>query len=148
MQLVAWFVWLAFWHFPIDWLFQTEADAIAKSTDKKVRSRHCLHYALAMDAVAVVGQYVFYGVWNHGWHPIAFGVWVYVSHSLEDTYLPVLWWAQRIRKIPEMQRPPPGGLQAAVQETLKRPINLILFIVVDQIFHLLTLWPAAWLASH
>lgn len=142
------FAMLTFVHFFADWLFQTQHEATRKHKDWKVRAWHCLVYtaffipvvlALAPTAWALGGSLAI----------------LWVSHFVIDTYIPVFLWAKYMRKISDLN--PTGRKfndtmlkdltvgQEEFARLWKLPVYPILFIAVDQIFHLAFLWPVVFL---
>lgn len=120
-------------HFIADWLFQSHAEAMAKPTDFYVRGIHCLIYTailLGVIAVSLAPSPFAMAV-------IAVALWV--SHFIEDTYLPVIVWAKFIRKPPEMSTTTLEGFK----DFASTPLGKILLITVDQIVHLVFLVPVA-----
>lgn len=119
----------AFVHFFVDWIFQTHAEAMAKHNNWKVRARHCAIYTAGfVPLLAWLG-------WGAG-HLAAGTAILFVSHFVEDTYLPVYLWALYVRRVPIVRH---GGREAFsvwVDSTLGK----ILMIAVDQIIHITFLW--------
>lgn len=107
---------MALAHFAFDWLLQSDREAQTKSTNALTRALHCVLYAVLMEST-------FY------WLDRSLSVWtrclilviLLVSHFVEDTYKPVIWWMQNVRQV----EPDKGN-----------PLHLILMITVDQIIHL------------
>lgn len=123
---------LVFCHFCADWLWQSHEQAEAKKNDPWVRWSHCLGYTTWMTVP----------VWLVlGGDPLFFVCLLLLlfSHYIGDGYKITLWWAKRVRRIPEDQMTPAW------------PMTVVLFVVVDQIWHLAWLWvPAilgAWISS-
>ena len=87
-------------HFTIDWIFQSHDEAIRKSKEWKVRARHCLIYTAPFAIVLV---------WSSSQQYVSpssasgLVVLVFLSHFIEDTYLPVVWWMKYVRRPPEMR---------------------------------------------
>lgn len=117
------FALLAFAHFVVDFIFQTHSEAMGKSHDWKIRARHCLVYTGGM----LVACYVLGMV---GWLLVWAGVVLFASHFVEDTYLPVYWWAKYIRMAPGVTSI--DGFKAWAGT----PLGILLIIAVDQIIHL------------
>lgn len=119
-------------HFIADWIFQSHDEAMAKSTNSKVRAKHCAVYTATICAVCL-----------GGFHLPLLDVAVYAtilfsSHFLEDSYLPVYLWAKYIRRAPEFNLPEVSELdrfKAFASTTLGK----ILLIAIDQIIHILYL---------
>jgi len=87
---------LVFIHFAVDWIFQTHAEAMAKHNNWKVRARHCAIYTtpfipfLLWIGVPVSLVFASAGI-------------LFISHFVEDMYLPVFYWAKWIRRPPSMR---------------------------------------------
>jgi hypothetical protein len=108
-------------HFVADWMTQTEKIAVHKHDDWHVRSVHCTIYTLCflpilffMPLYSVAAVMSFLTLW--------------ISHFVLDSYVPVWAWARYIRR-PDMP----------VLTWMKTQLGCIIFIVVDQIFHILFL---------
>jgi len=129
---------LTFIHFFADWLFQTDHEAVNKSRNWKIRARHCAIYTIFFIPV-ILSMSVY------GWWLVACLANLYISHFIIDTYLPVYFWAKYFRAMPvfkdETLTPDEQFRKAWTQ-----PIAPILFITVDQIMHLLFLWPVVIIA--
>lgn len=134
MTTVSAFTVLVFAHFCADWLPQSHDEAMRKSREWRVRARHCLSYSaivaivagcLGASSVAVLGAFV----------------WLWATHFIEDTYIPVYLWARYIRGVP--------GLDSKHEFVtwFQTPLGAILAITVDQIVHIGCLWPVAWLCA-
>ena len=67
---------------------------------------------------------------------------LFFSHFIEDTYIPVYLWAKYIRRIPNIRL---DGIMAFKSE-FGHPLGLMLFVAVDQIIHLLFLFPLIYFA--
>src|SRR5580704_673302 len=95
---------LGFIHFFVDWIFQSHAEAMVKHNNPKIRAKHCLIYTLGFVPLL-------FFCWHVGallaWQFVASLVILFVSHFVEDTYLPVFYWAKYIRRPPEMTEPYP-----------------------------------------
>lgn len=139
------FVILVFVHFFADWIFQNHEQATKKHNDFSVRGRHCLYYTVPFIFVILL-----LGV--DGWWLITSILILFLSHFIIDTYVPVFLWAKYIRKVPEISTALPNSDDRGIfkntpaQEEFAKlfktsPIYAILFIAVDQILHLLFLWP-------
>jgi hypothetical protein len=90
------FALLVFIHFTIDWMFQSHAEAMAKHNNHLIRAIHCLIYTTPFVPF----------MWWCGlrWYwTLIFAIVLFLSHFVEDTYLPVLFWAKYIRRPPEMR---------------------------------------------
>jgi Protein of unknown function (DUF3307) len=148
---------LAFIHFFVDWIFQSHSEAMVKHNNPKIRAKHCLIYTLGFVPLL-------FFCWQVGallaWQLVASLLILFVSHFVEDTYLPVFYWAKWIRRPPEMTEPrkitgvdgyisllppdPKAGFVAFIQTTLGK----ILMIAIDQIIHLAFLFPIVWFVLH
>lgn len=123
------FALFTFNHFLVDWVFQTHDEAMKKSTSGLWRARHCLIYTAGFLPV----------MWLLGLTPlrVVLGCLVlFVSHFVEDTYLPVYLWAKHIRRMPEVRQ---EGIEG-FKKQFKAPLGVVLFISIDQIIHLCFLW--------
>jgi hypothetical protein len=132
------FAFLTFIHFFADWLFQTDYEARNKSKNWKIRAVHCVVYTLffipAMMLMGFSGWWLLAGISN-----------LFISHFIIDTYLPVFYWAKYMRKM-EIFNNNKLTQQEQFIEAWKQPVAPILFITVDQILHLLFLWPIVLIA--
>lgn len=129
------FVLLAFNHFVVDWVFQTHNEAMKKTTDWRWRARHCLIYAIGfLPLLLLMGL-------TPGELVASFAI-LFGSHFLEDTYIPVYLWAKHVRRIPLVRL---DGTMAFKQE-FKKPLGLMLLVAVDQIIHLVFLFPVIYFA--
>jgi hypothetical protein len=144
-----------FVHFFVDWILQTHAEAMVKHNNWKVRARHCLIYTVGFIPL----------MWFLHFDVLQFAIGLNVlfwSHFVEDTYLPVFFWAKYVRRPPEMTEPwketyiredgstafrvhPPDAKRGFV-EFVQTPLGKILMIAVDQIIHLAFLFPLVWMA--
>lgn len=142
-----------FVHFFVDWIFQTHAEAMAKHNNAKVRARHCLIYTIGFVPLMLLLKFT---MWEF---VIGINI-LFWSHFIEDTYLPVYLWAKYIRKPPEMTNPivkedvngilkaqvlPPDP-KAGFIKFVSTPLGKILMIAIDQIIHLVFLFPLVWMA--
>jgi len=129
------FALLAFNHFLVDWGFQTHHEATRKSTDWHWRARHCFIYMLGFLPILLL----------MGLEPWKLGVAqaiLFFSHFVEDSYIPVYLWAKYIRQMPGLRL---DGTTAFKSE-FNHPLGLMLFVAVDQIIHLLFLFPLIYLS--
>ena len=143
---------LTFIHFFVDWIFQSHAEAMVKHNNGVVRARHCAIYTMGF--IPILGFFLWAGALtlSQCWLSVAI---LFISHFIEDTYLPVFLWAKHMRKPPEMTQPitfkrndemvteinPMEGFKLFVQT----PIGKILMIAIDQIIHLAFLFPIVWM---
>lgn len=93
----GYFALLTLLHFTVDWVFQSHDEAMAKSRDRAVRLKHCAVYTLPFALVMTASTWSF-------WPCLGACALLLVSHFVEDTYLPVLWWAKYVRRPPTMRR--------------------------------------------
>jgi len=126
---------LVFNHFIIDWGFQTHNEAMKKSSDWKVRGRHCLIYATGFMPLLFLMDL-------SGPELVASFLILFTSHFVEDTYIPVYFWAKYVRRMPLIRL---DGIPAFKAE-FNRPLGLILFITIDQLIHMLFLLPPIYFA--
>lgn len=144
-----------FVHFFVDWILQTHAEAMAKHNNWKVRARHCLIYTVGFLPIMYLLHFTV----------LEFVIGINIlfwSHFVEDTYLPVYYWAKYIRRPPEMIEPhkeliigvdghqtfkvsPPDPKRGFI-EFVSTPLGKILMIAVDQIIHLAFLFSLVWMA--
>lgn len=145
---------LTFIHFFVDWIFQSHAEAMAKHNNALVRARHCAIYMLGF-----VPLLCFF-LWTHTLTPLQYPLSLailFFSHFIEDTYLPVYWWAKHIRKPPEMTEPYmstdidgktiwlPADPKIGFVKFVQTPLGKILMIAIDQIIHITFLFPIVWM---
>lgn len=131
---------LTFIHFAVDWVFQTHAEAMAKHNNAKVRARHCLIYTLGF--VPLLAIFTWLDVLTL-LQFVACILILFVSHFIEDTYLPVYLWAKYIRRPDEMRSNP--NPKAGFIAFVGTPLGKILMIAIDQIIHLAFLFPIVWM---
>lgn len=145
---------LVFIHFFVDWVFQSHAEAMVKHNNPWIRAKHCAIYTLGFIPIMYVCHFTLLEYILSS--SILFG-----SHFIEDTYVPVLLWAKYIRKPPEMTEPwketyiradgslavkvHPPNVEHGFIEFIKTPLGKILMITIDQIIHIIFLWPVVWL---
>ena len=84
-------------HFAVDWICQSHDEAMRKTREWRVRARHCLVYTAPFAVVLLRTS------WSLPWS-LSMTVGIFLSHFVEDTYLPVLWWAKYVRCPPQMRR--------------------------------------------
>jgi len=119
-------------HFVSDWIFQSHDEAMRKNSESLIRARHCFVYTVIISAVCLLGFHL----------PLLdvgiYATILFISHYIEDSYLPVYLWAKYIRKAPEFSTPGVSELDRfkAFASTV---LGKILLIVVDQIIHILYL---------
>lgn len=128
-----------FIHFFVDWIFQSHAEAMVKHNNPRVRAKHCAIYTVGF--VPLLVAFMVSGFLT-GWQLLASVLILFVSHFCEDTYIPVFLWAKYIRKPPEMtENDPKVGFVMFVQTAMGK----ILMIAIDQIIHLVFLFPIVWM---
>lgn len=133
------FALLVFWHFVIDWVFQSHDEAMKKSSDASVRAFHCGVYAVGFVPVLSMLQLTPVTAWS------CF-VLLFVSHFIEDTYYPVMLWAKHIRRAPEFHDGAYASDKEAFMAWISKPLGTILMIAIDQLVHIAFLLPIAYLA--
>jgi len=134
------FALLVFWHFVVDWLFQSHDEAMRKSTDPYVRAIHCAIYT---GGFAPVIGYLGLSFWES----MLCGVVLFVSHFIEDTYIPVLLWVKHVRRPPEFSNGELSDKEAFVRWA-STPLGKVIAIVVDQLVHVAFLMPMAYFATN
>ena len=140
---------LSFWHFIVDWGFQSHKEAMNKSTDHKVRAKHCTVYLVGMWPLVYLAS-------SDATTLITAAIVLWLSHFLIDTYIPVYLWAKYLRRYPtfwgpegtntidiQSKRPHVETEIDKFKALFKTPIGLILAISMDQAFHILYLVPIA-----
>lgn len=118
-------------HFVGDWVFQSHLTATTKNRS----------------FVSLMWHSTWYTVWCltflmplENLDPVRFmcaGCFLLSSHLVIDTYWPLALWAKYLRKMPEPNDP------RQKEAWISSPMNPILFITVDQIFHMVCLLPVA-----
>ena len=139
------FVILTFIHFVSDWIFQSHSEAMIKHDHFWIRTKHCFIYTILF--------WPFFFWIDLSWSKIIISSLVlFISHHIEDTYLPVFYWAKYIRKPPEMSEYSEkvkhfGSLDKYIgfKEFNQTTLGKILSIVVDQLVHLSFLWVVAYI---
>lgn len=150
-----WFI-LTMVHFFVDWIFQTHSEAMVKHNNPKIRFKHCLVYTVGFIPLMFLFKF-------QPWEIYVGCATLFISHFIEDTYVPVFLWVKYIRKPPEMTVegrymvrklvkkgkdivPYPHDDKEGFAVFSSTPIGKILVIVVDQIIHVLCLLPLVWMA--
>lgn len=93
----GWLALLVTLHFTVDWVFQSHDEAMRKPMEWLVRAKHCLVYTFPFAVLLSLTA----------WSPVrilTMAAVVFLSHFVEDTYIPVLWWAKYVRRPPQMAR--------------------------------------------
>lgn len=144
---------LVFVHFFVDWLFQSHAEAMAKSSDWRIRWRHCAVYTTPFIPMMILLQLKFV--------EIVIGIFVlFFSHFFEDTYYFVMLWVKHIRRPPQFNpkshfnpvghHMPHFNTKEADIERFKAfvstPLGILLMIAVDQIIHISFLFVIVYMA--
>ena len=128
-QIGGLFAFLAFVHFAVDWIFQSHAEAMVKHKHDGIRAKHCLIYTVPF--VPILAWWGFDVVMVVGLSGILF-----LSHYLEDTYKPVVFWMRHIRRHPAFV-PGKNDNEAFVEAiSADGGLGKILMIAVDQTIHL------------
>jgi hypothetical protein len=96
-QVGGWLTLLVVLHFTVDWVFQSHDEAMRKPREWAVRARHCLVYTTPFAVLLCTTT------WD-SIHVIVATWVVFLSHFVEDTYIPVLIWAKYVRRPPQMGR--------------------------------------------
>ena len=129
-----------------DWIPQSHYEAIHKSTNFRIRTRHCAIYSLLF-----LPAFLLFGLcW---WKILASLAILFVSHHIIDTYLGTLLWMKYVRKHPAFVAITDMKFRLSIDEDDKRafrtaiqePLGMILMIAIDQFQHFLFLLPVAWL---
>jgi len=104
-----------------DWMLQWQWMAENKTKDWRVRFLHCVIYT------AIFAPFV----------PPPWLAWIFATHFVIDSYKPLYWF----RKLTKDHR-------AADLDTFKKsfgtPDGFFVLVTYDQIFHMITLLPVAW----
>ena len=139
------YVCLLFIHFFVDFLFQSQQEAISKHDHPYIRARHCLIYSFPFLPILFLLRFSFVEVC------IALNI-LFWSHFAIDTYILTAMWAKYCRKAPEMfesisEMQTDGtikifslSLKKGLKQYMQTVPGFFLAIVVDQIFHLTILW--------
>ncbi len=131
---------LTFFHFIFDWIPQSHADATAKSKDWWIRAVHVTIYTslMLLPIMAILWEPL--GVRTSAVKmPLYLGISLivtWVTHFIEDTYIPVVLWAKYIRKIPEYQDLKKADTALLGMDAIQSTVTIILFIVIDQLVHI------------
>lgn len=145
-------------HFAFDWLYQTHAEAIAKSQNSGVRFWHCVKYSVPFVPVLwLFGM----GFWERQLSLLI----LCATHYVIDSYVPVMLWAKYLRKAPQFDLVDPEKAKTmegwsdyrvepvfyktdmeAFKAMASTPLGLILVITMDQFLHILCLLPIAYMA--
>ena len=131
---------MTFIHFFVDWIFQSHAEAMVKHNNPKIRAKHCAIYTLGF--VPLLMFFMWAGALTST-QLLASVLILFISHFIEDTYLPVFYWAKYIRRPPEMA--PPADPKVGFGLFVQTAIGKILMITIDQIIHLAFLFPIVWM---
>jgi hypothetical protein len=115
-------------HFIVDWIFQTNYEAMNKYKNIWIRMIHCLVYTIGM-AIS------FYLCGARNLYIVSLVL--FVSHFIEDSYLPVYLWVKYIRRPVEMKY---ENSQRGFIRFSNTILGKILVIAVDQIIHIVVIW--------
>jgi Protein of unknown function (DUF3307) len=141
---------LTFIHFFVDWIFQSHSEAMVKHNNPKIRAKHCLIYTAGFMPL----------LWfcHFNWIELLVAANIlFWSHFCEDTYIPVFLWAKYIRRPPEMTQPRksvgvdgyvtilPPDAKVGFVDFIQTAMGKILMITIDQLVHLIFLFPIAWM---
>jgi hypothetical protein len=94
------FALLALVHFIFDWGFQSHDVATAKPLNWKIRAKHCYYYTLPFLGI------ICFSAWKHwvgDFTAAGLILFIFFTHYIEDTYIPVILWAKYIRRPLEMR---------------------------------------------
>jgi hypothetical protein len=122
---------LTFNHFVADWVFQTAREAGEKATNWRLRALHCSAYTVLMSPLICLLLPL--------WWAVGAVALVWMTHFGIDTYWPVYLWLKHIRRddrICKTGSPHKWYFRSIVQND---PFLTLLFIVGDQILHLIPL---------
>ena len=78
-------------HFILDWIFQSDKIAMSKHSNSSVRAQHCLLYAIGFIPIMFLFKFQ---MWEY---VFGFSV-LFITHYIEDSYVPLYLWAKYIRK--------------------------------------------------
>jgi len=126
------FALLAFVHFFVDWIFQSHETAMAKSHNKLKLMTHCFVYTLGFIPVFLILKLPLLEI-------LWLSVFLFLTHYIEDTYIPIMLWAKYIRKPPEFTNTNLTNDKDKFIAWVTNPTNSlgkILMIAIDQIIHL------------
>ena len=130
-------------HFVADWLPQPEAMAVVKHQRPGMRALHCAIY-LAFFMPIILTFFP-----RGDWRGVAIGGILWGSHFILDSYIPVALWVKYVRrpKIWEINVRDQVASKhyLSIEEWIKTPAGFVIFVTVDQIFHILCLLPVAFL---
>ena len=121
----------SFVHFLIDWVFQTHYEAMNKHNHPWIRAGHCFVYTYPF-----IPLLFWLGVNNT--QIIICTLVLFLSHFVEDTYIPVYLWARYIRRVPSIRKGPNHRKEFEI--FISGNLGKILMIAIDQIIHLTFLW--------
>lgn len=123
-------------HFLGDWAFQPTYTAMNKATNWKIRTSHVLWYTVWM----ILG-FVLLGLIPQSNLSYLIPLAIIVPHWLIDTYKPVKWWVFYI------QRDNHASSVELFKKSFENPRQLLMYVVLDQLFHFLTLVPVVYLSK-
>lgn len=123
-------------HFFSDWIFQSHKEAMEKYKSSFIRARHCFVYTIIFIPFLFLLQLSFLEVC------ISSAI-LFLSHFIEDSYMPVYLWTKYIRRPEEMIR---SNNEKGFLEFANTTLGKILVITVDQIIHVIFLIPIAIMA--
>ena len=129
-----WFF-LTVFHVFVDFLGQDHDTAVSKAHDSQTRFFHCLLYSMLM----LIPMISFGLTW--GEMTVSF-IALFASHYIGDSYVLVLLWFKHIRQPPWAKDRDLKGIADAFQHlpiTVQTHIEIILFVLVDQMWHILWL---------
>lgn len=110
-----------------DWLYQNYDIAMSKSKDLISRSQHVIVYTIFI----FIGLCMLLQEIPPWWVIPA----IAIPHWLIDSYKPVYWWCKLIQVDPNCET------EETFINSFQKPRQVIMYIVVDQMLHFLTLIP-------
>jgi hypothetical protein len=140
------FAWYVFVHCLADWIPQSHYEAMHKSTNNKIRARHCAIYALLFLPIL----FLFGMCW---WKILLSLGLLFASHFGIDTYYATIMWMKHVRRPPAFTAMTDMKFRwkfndediRAFRTTIQEPVGAILMIAIDQFTHLLFLIPIVWM---
>jgi len=129
-----WF-WFTICHLFTDFLGQDHETATTKSTDKVNRFFHCAIYSMLM-LIPMITFKLTPG------EMFVSGAALFLSHYVGDSYFLALWWFKHVRQPPWTKGRTLKEIGTGFRHrpiTMELHIEIILFILVDQLWHILWL---------
>lgn len=123
-------------HIICDWLFQGYEVAMNKAQDWAVRTYHVCYYSLIMSC------FISCTFEQPIPNPLQLFFFLAIPHWFIDTYKPVYWWCKYIHGDPN------AATINKFAASFKNPRQLLMYVVLDQTFHFLTLLPVVHWVTH